>query len=278
MPHRLGLESGMKDETLVRRAFLKGLEAGSQLRLLPELNVVKLGGHGAIDYGREVVLPLVEEIGSASRTYQILVVTGGGARVRHVLDIGADLGMPTGILAELASKVSEQNAIIMALLFSPYNGTRIKREDLLDLPMLFHLGVLPVIHGTPPYGLYEHPPQIGRIPPHRTDTGALLIAEVLGARSCILVKDVDGLYTENPHANPRAELIKEISARELLSMNLEDLVLERMVVELLRRTVNVKEVRIVNGLVPGNVLQALKGHNVGTVIRGDDAQRQSEEH
>ncbi|MGZ4936726.1 MAG: amino acid kinase family protein [Halobacteriota archaeon] len=278
MPHRLGLESGMKDETLVRRAFLKGLEAGSQLRLLPELNVVKLGGHGAIDYGREVVLPLVEEIGSASRTYQILVVTGGGARVRHVLDIGADLGMPTGILAELASKVSEQNAIMMALLFSPYNGTRIKREDLLDLPMLFHLGVLPVIHGTPPYGLYEHPPQIGRIPPHRTDTGALLIAEVLGARSCILVKDVDGLYTENPHVNPRAELIKEISARELLSMNLEDLVLERMVVELLRRTVNVKEVRIVNGLVPGNVLQALKGHNVGTVIRGDDAQRQSEEH
>lgn len=272
MPHRLGLESGMKDETLVRRAFLKGLEEGKQLRLLPELNVIKLGGHGAIDYGREVVLPLVEEIGSASRTHQILVVTGGGARVRHVLDIGADLGMPTGILAELASKVSEQNAIMMALLFSPYNGTRIKREDLLDLPMLFHLGVLPVIHGTPPYGLYEHPPQIGRIPPHRTDTGALLVAEVLGARSCILVKDVDGLYTENPHVNPCAELIKEISASELLAMDLEDLVLERMVVELLRHTVNVKEVRIVNGLVPGNVLKALKGQNVGTLIRGDDAQ------
>ncbi|MDD1720491.1 MAG: uridylate kinase [Euryarchaeota archaeon] len=261
----------MKDETLVRRAFLKGLEEGKQLRLLPELNVIKLGGHGAIDYGREVVLPLVEEIGNASSSYQILVVTGGGARVRHVLDIGADLGMPTGILAELASKVSEQNAIMMALLFSSYNGTRIKREDLLDLPMLFHLGVLPVIHGTPPYGLYEHPPQIGRIPPHRTDTGALLMAEVLGARSCILVKDVDGLYTENPRINPRAELIKDVSARELLAMDLEDLVLERMVVELLRRTVNVKEVRIVNGLVPGNVLKALMGQNVGTVIHGYDA-------
>ncbi len=266
MPRRLGLESGMKDETLVRREFLKGLDEGKQLRLLPELNVVKLGGHGAIDYGREVVLPLVEEIGDASRTYEILVVTGGGARVRHALDIGADLGMPTGILAELAAKVSEQNAIMLALLFSPYNGTRIKREDLLDLPMLFHLGVLPVIHGTPPYGLYEHPPEIGRIPPHRTDTGALLMAEVLGARSCILVKDVDGLYTENPRIKPDAELITEISGQELLAMDLEDLVLERMVVELLRHTVNVREVRIVNGLVHGNVLKALNGAKVGTLI------------
>ncbi|MGZ7124145.1 MAG: amino acid kinase family protein [Halobacteriota archaeon] len=271
MARRLGLESKMKNETLVRRAFLKGLEEGEQLRLLPELNVIKLGGHGTIDYGREVVLPLVEEIGEASGSYQILVVTGGGARVRHVLDIGADLGMPTGILAELASKVSEQNAIMMALLFSPYNGTRIKREDLLDLPMLFHLGVLPVIHGTPPYGLYEHPPEIGRIPPHRTDTGALLMAEVLGARSCILVKDVDGLYTENPNVNPNAEFIKEISASELLAMELEDLVLEPMVVELLHNTVNVKEVKIVNGLVPGNVTKALKRQNVGTVIHSHNA-------
>ncbi len=269
MPHRVGLESGMKDETLVRRAFLKGLDEGKQLRLLPDLNVIKLGGHGAIDYGREVVLPLVEEIGNASRMHEILVVTGGGARVRHVLDVGTDLGMPTGILAELASKVSEQNAIMLALLLSPYNGTRIKREDLLDLPMLFHLGVLPVIHGTPPYGLYEHPPEVGRIPPHRTDTGALLMAEVLGARNCILVKDVDGLYTENPRVDSHAELIKDISAQTLLAMDLEDLVLERMVVELLTRTVNVKAVRIVNGLVPGNITKALEGQDVGSVIRSD---------
>src|SRR5665647_3434773 len=165
MPRRLGLESGMRDETLVRRAFLEGLEKGESVRILPELNVIKLGGHGTIDYGKEVVIPLVDEIGEASRKNQLLVVTVGGARVRHVLDLCVDLGMPTGLLAELAGKVSEQNAIMLAILFSKYHGVRIKLEDLLDLPMLFHLGVLPVIHGTPPYGLYETPPRIGKIPP-----------------------------------------------------------------------------------------------------------------
>jgi molybdenum storage protein len=235
--------------------------------MLPKLNVIKLGGHGTIDYGREVVCPLVDEIGEASRSNQLLIVTGGGARVRHVLDLGVDLGMPTGILAELAAKVSEQNAIMLAVLFSKYNGARVKREDLLDLPMLFHLGVLPIIHGTPPYGLYEHPPKIGRIPPHRTDTGALLMADVLGAKSCILVKDVDGLFIEDPRANPDAELIPEISAEEVLQMPLEDLVLERTALELLPLAVNIKAISIVNGLIRGNVTKALAGYNVGTVIR-----------
>ncbi len=64
-----------------------------------------------------------------------------------------------------------------------------------------------------------------------TDTGAFLIAEVLGARSCIIGKNVDGLYTEDPKINPDAELIKEITAKELRSLDLEDMVIERMVVE-----------------------------------------------
>ncbi len=267
MPRRLPLESKLKDETLVRKTPIEGSTGEAQLRILPELNVVKLGGHGTLDYGRTVVLPLVEELGHLSRKNQLLVVTGGGARVRHIMDIGIDLGMPTGVLAELAAKVSEQNAIMMAILLSKYNGVRVKREDLLELPTLLHLGVLPVTHGTPPYGLYEHPPRVGKIPPHRTDTGAFLIAEVLGAQNCILVKDVDGLYTEDPRLNPDAELIEDISAKELIELNLDDLVLERMLVELLQTSVNIKEVKIVNGLTRGSIEKAITGRKIGTTIR-----------
>jgi len=60
---------------------------------------MKIGGHGIIDYGREILLPLVEEIGQLSKENKMLIVTGGGVRVRHILDIGLDLGMPTGVLA-----------------------------------------------------------------------------------------------------------------------------------------------------------------------------------
>ena len=267
MPHRHEVNNKFQGETLVRKGLMRQQHDTPTLRLVPELNVVKIGGHGAIDYGREVVMPLLDEIGELSKQHKMLVVTGGGVRVRHILDIGIDLGMPTGVLAELAGKISEQNAVIVTLLLSKWGGSRIKTGDLLDLPTLLHLGLLPVVHGTPPYGLFEHPPAMGLIPPHRTDTGALLMADVLGARSCILVKNVDGLFTEDPHVNPKAELIEEITADDLIKLDMEDMVLERKMLHLLRDTVNVKEIRIVNGHTRGNIERAIRGEKVGTVIR-----------
>jgi len=267
MTKRLELDSKLKGETLVRKGLLKKHARFPQLRLVPELNVVKIGGHGVIDFGRDVVLPLMEELGEISKKHKILVVTGGGVRVRHILDIGIDLGMPTGVLAELAGKISEQNAEIVTLLLSKWGGTRIKTGDLLDLPTMLHLGLLPVVHGTPPYGLYEHPPGVGLIPPHRTDTGAFLMAEVLGAKSCILVKNVDGLYVEDPRINPNAELIEDATVDELINLDMEDMVMERKILYLLKDAVNVKEVRIVNGHERGNIEKAINGEKVGTIIR-----------
>jgi len=267
MTERIKLESKLQGESLVRRGLMRETAGVRQIRIMPDLNVVKIGGHGVIDYGKKVIYPLVEEIGELSRDHKILVATGGGARVRHILDVGIDLGMPTGVLAELAGKVSEQNAIMMSLLFSKYNGVRIHTTDLLNLPSLISLGMLPVVQGTPPYGLYEHPPKLGSIPPHRTDTGAFLMAEVVGAKNCILGKNVDGLYTEDPFANPDAEFIADITADELLEMNMEDMVLEPMAVELLRDAVHVKEIKVVNAHVPGNITRAMNGERVGTLIR-----------
>jgi molybdenum storage protein len=264
---RFEVANKLQGESLVRKSLLRSYEGRTTLRLLPDLNVVKVGGHGLIDYGKEVVMPLVREIGELSMKHKILVVTGGGVRVRHILDVGLDLGMPTGVLAELAGKISEQNAIMLSLLLSPWHGVRMHTADLLELPMMMELGVLPVIHGTPPYGLYEQPAEIGMIPPHRTDTGAFLAAEVLGAKNLVLVKNVNGLYTKDPQHHPDAELIPEISADELMAMDLEDMVLEPKVVELLRVARNIKEVKIVNGHVPGNLTRVLEGGPAGTVIR-----------
>jgi molybdenum storage protein len=269
MGKRFELTSGLQGETLVRKGMMKKRKIGEQIRIAPEINVVKIGGHGAIDYGREVMHPLCEEIGTLSKKHKLLVVTGGGGRVRHIMDIGMDLGMPTGVLAELSAKISEQNAIMVSILLSKYNGSRIHTGDLLELPMLLKLGILPVIHGTPPYGLYEHPAKNEMIPPHRTDTGAFLIAEVLGAKSCIIGKNVDGLYTEDPFKNPDAELIRDITAKELIKMNLPDMVLEPMVVNLLQESVHIREVRITNCHTRGNIEKAINGKNPGTLIRAE---------
>jgi molybdenum storage protein len=269
MKKRFELHSGLQGETLVRKGMRRKGGETEQIRIAPEMNVIKIGGHGAIDYGRKVMHPLCEEIGALSKKHQLLVVTGGGGRVRHIMDIGMDLGMPTGVLAELSAKISEQNAIMVSILLSKYSGTRIHSTDLLDLPSLLKLGMLPVVHWTPPYGLYEHPSRSDTIPPHRTDTGAFLIAEVIGAKNCIIGKNVDGLYMEDPRVNPDAELVKDITAAELIKLNLEDMVLERMVVELLQDAVNIREVRIINCHKRGNIEKAIKGKNVGTIIRAE---------
>jgi len=126
-----------------------------------------------------------------------------------------------------------------------------------------------ICQGMPPYKLWEANPSVGRIPPQRTDTGCFLIAEVFGARKMIYVKDEDGLYTADPKKDPRAVHIPRISVQELLKRDLNDLVVERAVLELMLNARHIKEIQFVNGLKPGQLTAALDGDPVGTVIFND---------
>ena len=108
-----------------------------------------------------------------------------------------------------------------------------------------------VFPGMVPYNLWERAPDVGRIPPHRTDTGCYLVSEVFGARSMIYVKDEDGLYTADPKKDPKAIHIPRISVDELIAMDLGDLVIERAVLEFMQRARHRTEIQIINGLRPG---------------------------
>jgi molybdenum storage protein len=123
-----------------------------------------------------------------------------------------------------------------------------------------------VFNGIPPYDLWEHPPGLGKIPPHGSDAGAYLVGEVFGARTVILLKDVDGLYTADPKTDGGATFIPEIGAADLLAKNLPTLPIEQSVLHLLARAKLVKSVRLVNGRVPGNLTRALAGEPIGTLI------------
>jgi hypothetical protein len=50
-------------------------------------------------------------------------------------------------------------------------------------------------------------------------------------------------------------------------MNVEDMVMERMTVELLRDAVNIHEICIVNCHVPKTIGKAIHGEKIGMVIR-----------
>ena len=267
---RLHIESPLMGESLMDKSLLARTDAETIYRLMPDLIVVKIGGQSIIDRGRQALLPILDELVEARKSHKLLITTGGGTRARHAYAIATDLGMPTGVLAKLGSSISEQNALMVAILLSQHGGVKIGHDDLPKLANYIMLGGLPVTHAMPPYGLFERPPALGRIPPHRTDVGAFLLAEVMGAQRCILIKDEDGLYTADPKKDPHAQFIPQVEVNELLAMDLEDLAVERSMVETLKTTRSLREVFIVNGLVRGNITRAIAGEHIGTRIYKQD--------
>jgi molybdenum storage protein len=253
-------------ESLMDKDLLKNTDGWTLVKLIPDLRVVKIGGQSIIDRGGKVLLPILDQLVELRKRYKLMITTGGGTRARHAYAIATDLGMPTGVLARLAHSISEQNALMVAFILSHAGGILIGHDDLTKLASYLIVGGIPVTHAMPPYGLFEQPPDLGRIPPHRTDIGAFLMAEVLGASQCILIKDEDGLYTADPKKDKGAKFISEIEVNELLALDLNDLPVERAALECLKSARNLHEMFIVNGRVPQNVIRAMDGENVGTRI------------
>ncbi len=270
---RLHIESPLMGESLVSKEFLKRTEAVDTFRMHPDINVIKIGGQSIIDRGRTAILPILDVLIQAKEKYKILLMTGGGTRARHVYSIGVDLGMPTGVLSKLGDKVSWQNAEMLSVLLSKHGGVKIGHGDNLEqLTMFCRQGYLPITYGIPPYGFFEHPAEIGSIPPHRTDCGAFLLAENIGARSLIFLKDEKGLFDRDPkkvEASKRDGLkfFGRISAKELLELDLDDLIVERPILTFLQRAKCLKELQIIDALHhPEHILAALEGKHVGTII------------
>ena len=65
---------------------------------------------------------------------------------------------------------------------------------------LFHLGVIPIVNENDTVSTYEM--QFGD-----NDTLSAIVASLVEADLLILLSDIDGLYTDDPHKNPNAKLI-----------------------------------------------------------------------
>ena len=263
---RLHVKSKLMGESLVSKTFMEGLTVAPQQRLFPDVHIVKIGGQSICDRGIKALPAIIKEIVANKKKHKILLTTGGGTRSRHIYSIGLELGMPTGIIAKFGSSISEQNALLISTLLAPWGGLKIGHDEVTKLSTYFAQGCIPVMHGMPPYDYFALPAPKSRIPIHRTDVGTLVIADLIGARSCIFVKDERGLYTDDPKKNREASFIPKISVQDLIAMNLDDLVIERPCLEILRDSEVLDRIQIVNGLEKGNITKALNGKPVGTII------------
>jgi molybdenum storage protein len=254
---------------LTDQELLAHTDNNSLIQILPDANVIKIGGQSLIDRGRAAVFPLIEEIVENLGRHKMIIGTGAGTRARQAYSVGIDLGMPTGVLSVLGTFVSMQNARMLHYLLAKQGIPFIEPVQFPQLPLYIEERGAVIFFGMPPYTFWQRNPEVGRIPPHRTDAGVYLISEVFGTRSMIYIKDEDGLYTADPKKDKNAKFIPRVTLQELKEMDLPDVVVERTVLELMENAENRRSIQFINGLVKGNLTRALEGEEVGTIITAD---------
>lgn len=95
-----------------------------------------------------------------------------------------------------------------------------------------------------------------------TDTCAALRASELGADLLIKATKVDGVYSDDPHKNPDAQLFEELSYDDVLKKNLK--VIDHSAISLCRE--NNIPIIVLNIFKKGNITKAFCGEQVGTLI------------
>jgi molybdenum storage protein len=261
------VQSRLMRESLVDKNVIARTESQVSA-ILPDVSVIQIGGRSIMDRGRSALMPLLDEIVANQSQHQMIIGVGAGVRSRHIFSVGLDLGLPTGALAALSAKDAAQNAYMVSCLLARHGFVYLEAPFIVQLlPAMLAAARGAVFNGIPPYSLWEHPPAVGKLPPHGSDAGSYLLAEVFGTRNMIFLKDVDGLYTADPKTNSQAELIHETTVEELNLRNLPTLPIEPSVLELMKHARLARSVRLVNGLIPGNLTRALAGEAVGTLIR-----------
>jgi len=263
---RTHIQSRLMRESLQDRTVLSKTDSERDLQIFPDVSLVSIGGQSIFDRGKDAILPLVAELAEVKKRHKMVIGVGGGTRVRHTVSIAMDLGLPTGGIAQLVGAMEELNAILLNALLAPHGSMPMQRDHFWDLPLYFDAGITPIAISVPPFHFWEPPPLEGAVPMHGSDFGLFQLAEVLGMKQVIYVKDEDGLYDRDPKKHKGAKKYGRITLEELIANPPQENILDEEMFRTWAEAKNLKRIVIVNGLVAGQLTKALDGEDVGTVI------------
>jgi len=118
------------------------------------------------------------------------------------------------------------------------------------------------------------------------DNLAALVAHLVDAQLLVILSDVDGLYTENPQKNPRATLIPEVikvtpeierMAGDAVSFGGTGGMLSKVKAAKQAAAYGVATL-IIGGSIPGRVIEALGGVEMGTLFFPEEQKLNSRQH
>jgi uridylate kinase len=188
--------------------------------------------------------------------HTLAVVVGGGALAREFIKIAKELGLPEKDQDDLAISVSRLYAQLFAKMLGAdaCQKTPISVEEAAEC---LKTGKIAVLGGLKP-GM-------------TTDTVAAMVAERISADMLVKATDQEGIYTKDPKTHPDAVKLDRVSFEELPKFLAENKhragihqILDPEAVKILKAR-RIK-VHVLNGFKPQNILLAVEGKTVGTII------------
>ena len=220
--------------------------------------VIRIGGSVvASPVNTELMSKYAEIIKTVKQQgHEIAVVLGGGALAREFIGIASNLGLDTVGQDEIAISCSR----LFAQLFLKKLGEAGCSKVALTLDeasVCLGEGKIVVMGGLKP-GI-------------TTDAVATLVAERINAELLVKGTDQNGIYDKDPRKHRDAVKLDRLSVEDLAKVFEHNehkagihQIIDPEAIKVLKRK-HLKLV-VVNGFVPENILAAIKGENVGTVI------------
>ncbi len=197
--------------------------------------VIKIGSSslqhpetGDLDYTKLDVL-VRELCDLRNRGKDVVLVTSGAIAVgkKAVMAGGTDRDNPIAVKQACAAIGQARLMMIYQKIFAEYNQVAAQilmtKNTIVDnlnrfnaqntFSELFKLGVIPIVNENDTIATYEI--EIGD-----NDTLSSIVASLVEADMLILLSDIDGLYTDDPHTNPKAQFIEVVEefTEELMEM------------------------------------------------------------
>ena len=197
--------------------------------------VIKIGSSslqhaetGDLDYTKLDVL-VRELCDLRNRGKDVVLVTSGAIAVGKKAILMEDVKKDNPIAVKQACAAVGQARLMMTYqkIFAEYNQIAAQilmtKNTIVDnlnrfnarntFAELFKLGVIPIVNENDTVATYEI--EIGD-----NDTLSAIVASLVEADVLLLLSDIDGLYTDDPHTNPDAEFISVVPelTKELLDM------------------------------------------------------------
>ena len=188
--------------------------------------------------------------------HAVAAVIGGGSLSRELIKTARAMGLSEPAQDEVAISVSRVAAQLFVLRLGTH-GTLTVPTTIEDAAKSFEKGKIVVMGGLKP-GM-------------TTDSVAAMLAERVNADLLVKASNVDGIYTKDPKKHKDAEKLERLSFNDLRGLFEKEKheagihqVIDPEAVRILQKN-KIKTI-VVDGFKPENVLLAVKGEKVGTLI------------